>query len=270
MVCRFLTVALMLIGALPAAAQGLRVEARVVQQVDRPAADAPVLSSSVTLLYSGRAWDYVDSADEIILFEPAARRFVVLNTARELRTIVSFEEIRHLLNARRKESTRYVNDLRRVSGPEADRVSRMLSFQLNPQFDVHFDEGSGQMTLRAPGWTYSVRTHLWKDAEQVDEYLLYADWASRLNYVLHPASFFPEPRVELNRHLRERGRLPTVVELDLRPDERLRLRAEYKFVLHLSEADQKLIRSWESLAQSSSLKDMPFLRYQQTVLVSRR
>ncbi len=240
------------------------------RQAPGPDAGEEVLSTSVTLLTGGKAYDFVESADEVIIFNPTARQYTILNMARALSTTATQEEILHLLAGRRSKSTKYIQELQLASSQDLERVSRSLAFQLDPEFDTQFDPEAETLTLKSDSWKYSVRTHEWQDAAQLEEYLAYADGISQLNYVLHPSSFFPEPRMELNRQLRERGRLPTSVLLDLRPDDELVLKADYKFVLELNDADRRLIRRWESVAEDGSLRELPFRRYQQVVLATQR
>jgi hypothetical protein len=254
----------------PAFGQGLRVEATVSRQAQNGENGEQFLSTSVTLLSSGKAYDFVESADEVIIFKPTAREYVILNMARALSSKVTIEEISHLLASRRSESMKYVQELRQSSSSSLERVSRSLAFQLDPKFETRFDADSGRLTLKADSWKYFVQTDEWQNAAQVNEYLAYADGISQLNYVLHPRSFFPEPRMELNSELRKLGRLPTSVQLDLRPDEALVLKANYKFVRDLNDTDRMLIRRWESSAKNGSLRELPFRSYQEAVLVNSR
>ena len=90
-----------------------------------------------------------------------------------------------------------------------------------------------------------------------------------LNCVLHPSSMFPEPRLALNEELRKlNNRMPVIVHLDLRPDERRVLRAEHQFVLNLTDKDRSLINGWNETLKSNDLKKLPFRGYQQAVLIS--
>jgi hypothetical protein len=254
-------------------AQGLRVEAQV-YRIDRAPANGRVaetrLSNSVTFFHSGRVYDYVESADEVIIFEPTARRFTILNTARELVTTADFDEIKHLMKSRRTESKRFLQEIRESERPNADKVVRSLQFQLDPMFDTKFDSADGVLTMTSATWKYRVQTHAWQDADQVKEYLTYADWISQLNYVLHPANMFPEPRMLLNNKLRELERMPTAVSLDLEVDESLVLRAEHKFIKDLTADDRRFIQAWDLAARSGSLRKLSLRSYQEAVLVSQR
>ena len=120
---RVFTCLLVVNGLSSALAQGLRVEAQV-YRIDRDPANGRVaetrLSNSVTFFHSGRVYDYVESADEVIIFEPTARRFTILNTARELVTTADFDEIKHMMEFRRTESKRYLQEFRESGRPDAD------------------------------------------------------------------------------------------------------------------------------------------------------
>ncbi len=230
-----------------------------------------IISSSLSLFHNGRVYDYVDAADEVVIFDPYEKRFTILNTARELSTTLSFEEIRHMLETRIPAVEQYIKELGQQKNPSAERIAETLRFQLHPDFRHDFDMATGMLTLSAPSWTYRVTTREWADKEQVEKYLTYADWAARLNHILHPRSLFPEPRIELNAALRNlNNRLPISVHLDLTPKEPLNLRAEHRFTLDLDENDRGRIARWDNALNNPGLRKLSFRNYQQTVLVSDR
>ena len=253
-------------------AQGLRVST-VVYDAGRldSTGNEPVLSSSFSLFHNGRVYDYVEAAAEVVIFEPTSRRFTVLNRDQAVYTNVAFDEVRHLLQARGPKVDAYLLQLRKQKSPDADRAARTLSFQLNPQFENQFDRRSGRLSLKSSSWNYTVSTREWNDADQLKRYIDYTDWAAQLNYVLHPGTSFPEPRLALNRQLRElENRIPVVVLLDRRPDDRLILRAEHQFVRNLTDRDRQLINSWETDLKSSNFRNVPFLQYQKATLVAQQ
>lgn len=251
-------------------AQGFRVSTHVYDLNSRDAANREqIVSSSLSLFHNGRVYDYVDTADEVVIFDPGQKKFTILNTARDLTTTLSFEEIRRHLDKRVPTVEQYIRELSQQKNPAAAQIAKSLRFQLDPEFQPKFEPAHGKLSLSSEAWTYRVETSTWDDAEQVDRYLTYADWAARLNYVLHPNSLFPEPRIALNTSLRElKGRIPVVVELDLRPAESLQLRAQHQFRKDLDDDDRRRIARWDQAVDSKSVKHLPFLSYQQTVLVS--
>lgn len=250
--------------------QGLRVSTIVYDagRLDSTGRE-PAIASSFSLFHGGRVYDYVEAAGEVVIFEPVAKRFTVLNPDRGVYTVILFNELNRLLNARGPKTEEYIQELDARNTREAERIARMLTFQLNPTFENNFDERSGLLTLTADSWKYVVSTREWDDAEQLERYFTYTDWTARLNYILHPSSLFPEPRLELNQQLRKLNRrIPVIVKLDLRPDERRILRAEHQFIRNLTDQDHSLINTWNEALKGTTLKEVPFRSYQQTVLVS--
>lgn len=252
--------------------QGLRVSQFVYDASRLDASgNEPLLSSSFTLFHNGRVYDYVESAGEVVRFEPAAKRFVVINPKRGVYTTVPFEEVRNILQTREPESRQYIRELMTQDSEEAGRVARSINFQLNPKFETKYNSRSGVLALTSPSWKYIVTTREWDDADQLQHYLEYTDWMARLNCVLHPNSMFPEPRLALNQQLRElQNRIPVFVQLDLRPDDRLVLRAEHKFARNLTDHDRSLINRWDAALNDGSLRNVPLRKYQQAVLISGR
>ena len=74
----------------------------------------------------------------------------------------------------------------------------------------------------------------------------------------------------LNAALRNlKDRMPLSVELDLRPGDALHLRASHQLTQSLSDDDHRRISKWDNDLKSKSIRTVPFLSYQQAVLVSR-
>ena len=120
-----------------------------------------------------------------------------------------------------------------------------LEFQVDPQFTEAFDPASGKLRLSSQFVNYEVATATVERAGVVRQYLDWADWTARLNYVLHPQAVTPDARIELNNALREQDRIPTQVDLSVTIDGPLRLRAEHTFVWSLRSFDRDSIAKWE-------------------------
>ena len=130
--------------------------------------------------------------------------------------------------------------------------------------------GACNRTLASAWINYRVETRKWEDQQQVERYLVWRDWTARLNSVLHPHSLFPEPRLAVNEAVRRQpGRMPVVVEMDLRPTGTTRLRAEHQLTVGLTADDQDRIARWEKLAKSDEMQNVPLRRYQQESFLSR-
>jgi len=271
MMVRCLVIAVLLAVSPSSLAQGLRISTHIydISEADsRP--PAKMISSSLSLCHNGRVYDYVDAADEVVIFDPVERRFSIFNNARELSTRLTFDEIRHLMDSRHPRIQKYIAELSASGKPSADQIANSLRFQLNPKFSQTFDPARGLLVLSSPSFTYRVETRKWHDSEQAERYLTYADWTAKLNCILHPGSLFPEPRMALNDAMRNlKDRLPVSVELDLRPNDPLRLRAEHQLTQKLSDNDHQRIARWEEMLNSKTVREVSFRSYQQAVLVSK-
>jgi len=256
----------------PAVGQGLRVST-VVYDAGRlnSSGQEPILASSFSLFHNGRIYDYVESAGEVVIYDSTGKKFTVINSKRGVSTTILFLELQNMLRERGPKIKEYIRELTAKQSPEAGRAARMLEFQLHPKFDSKFDSETGLLSLQSSSWKYSVSTREWEDVEQLKRYLTYTDWTARLNYLLHPSSMFPEPRLALNAQLRaQENRIPVLVQLDLRPDERLILRAEHQFVRNLTDRDRSLINRWDAIISDGTLKNIPFRSYQEEMLLSLR
>lgn len=250
-------------------AQGLRISTQVFD-LDKKAPAEQMVSSSLTLCHNGRMYDYVDAADEVVIFDPVERKFTILNNARGLTTTLTFDEIRHKMDSIEPRTTAYIEELKAQGGPSAIRMADSIEFQMKPQFEQSFDATTQTLVLSSPVLTYRVQTNKWNEADQVERYLIYADWTARLNFILHPGSLLPGPRLALNEALRNlKDRMPTSVELDLRPGDTRHLRASHKLTRSLSEDDHRRIAKWDNDLKSKGIRSVPFLSYQQAVLVSK-
>jgi hypothetical protein len=264
------SVCIALTQGVPVMAQGLRISTHVydISRVDSRT-PAQIVSSSLSLIHNGRVYDSVNSADEVVIFDPTEKRFTVLNTEKGLATRPTFDEIRHLLEGLEPRTRAYLEEQQLSGNPASRSTTDSLQFQLKPKFTQSFDPMKGTLVLASESFTYRVETRKWPDIEQVDRYLTWADWTARLNYLLHPGSLFPNPRLALNDALRQhKDRLPVSVELDLRPNDPLRLRAEHQLVTKLSDDDLQRIARWEQRLSSREVREVPFRSYQQAVLVT--
>lgn len=253
-----------------AMAQGLRVSSTVTDALRlNKSGREQVVANNFSLFQGGRVYDYVEAAGEVVMFDRSAKRFTVLNLNRNVYTTITFAELKRLLDARAPKTQQYIKELQAQNSPGAERIVRMLTFQLNPEFESNYSESSGALSVAASSWKYCVSTQPWEDREQLKRYLEYTDWMAKLNFVLHPSSMFPEPRLALNAELRKLdGRVPVIVQLDRRPDERMVLRAEHQFVRNLTDHDRRLIGNWNAAVKSPETKELPFRNYQETILVS--
>jgi hypothetical protein len=237
---------------------------RPVKQNNKPA--EAVVARSLTLFHAGRVYDWIPSVGELVVLEPSHKRFVILSSKKMIATKVSYEEINRLIASARDETGNYADRLLERGGKNAKAIAEPLKFQLNPKFKETYDPDSRELKLASPRFSYVVDCREAEIPESVTLYLAYADWAARLNYVLHPQTLFPEPRLRLNESLRRLERIPATVQLQVEFDRPLRLKAEHQFGWKLRSKDRQRINHWENLLKNEKLAWMTFRRYQETIL----
>lgn len=227
-------------------------------------APAVTVGRSLTLFHAGKVYDFMEDAGELVVLEQQAGRFTILN-GNYTATRVEFEELHQFLQVADSETTTYIAELALQSDTSARQARAWLQFQLQPQFEN--ESGAGRLIrLSSPLMKYDVETSAAPDPGRIQQYLAYADWAARLNFVLHPGSTFPAPRLALNEALRGRGVLPVSVTLTNRSSMPVTLRAEHKYHWELQQAEKAHIHKWERLLESKDLRWVGFHEYQQKLL----
>ncbi len=260
-------IALLLVGSAchSADAQEFRVFTVVYDMSERTEAGRPpVVARAATLFHAGKVYDYLDSANEVIVYEPTERRFRVLSPSRGIVATVAFDEIRHLLKIAHEETQRESDRL--AGDPNHAQAAALLQLQLDPRFQESFDEPTRLLTLDGGALRYEARLVDPGRPGTVEAYLDYADWVHRLNYLLHPGLVLPEPRLALNQALRARGRLPESVEQRVLVTPPQHLRAEHSLNFQLNAQDRALIHQWESRLKGDSTRQVSLRDYQKAVL----
>ncbi len=250
-------------------AQQFSVTTKVVQPLPNAAPGEPqeeVVATSITLFHAGKVFDWLPAVGEVTVFEPAHQRFILFNGKRRVATTVTFEQIQQLLDSARDETASYVKRLEARNEPDSRTVVGPLKFQLSPDFNEEFVAASSHLKLDSPHYSYQVSCGHAQIDEATEEYLDFADWTARLNYVLHPRSQFPSPRLELNRSLRRRQLIPLNVKVNVAFDRPWILEAQHRFAWGFQSQERQFIQHWESQLHNPDIKWVSFRDYQQTVL----
>ena len=225
---------------------------------------------SLTIFHAGRAYDYIDSVKEVIIFEPMQNRFTILNSARSLKTRVDFDELRQMLKVARHETEQYLEQIAEKNGGELPVSAHSLHAQLKPNFEESFHSSNRELTLQNSSIRYSVLCEHAEDESVHEAYLLYADWMARLNFVLHPQTMYPEARLSLNETLRKRKLYPTQVRLFLENDSKSHMKAQHRISRSLDSTDRMMIHEWASQLQKGNLKEVTFREYQEAIVLTHR
>ncbi|MBX3437882.1 MAG: hypothetical protein KF861_10360 [Planctomycetaceae bacterium] len=251
-----------------ASAQDLRVLTNVSVQHPQEGRWRP-LTRSLTLFHGGKVYDRVDEVGEVVIHEPSESQFVILSlTGNKMATRVRYEEVLQLLDVTRTETKKYMEELSSTPRGNNRNVIQALAFQLDPQFTESFDAKSGRLQLASEFVNYGVETASIKNVGVVEQYLDWASWTARLNFVLHPQAMTPESRLQLNQALRTRDRLPTEVDLTLTISGKTRLKAEHSFEWSLRTLDRTLIANWEAERSASDLRWVDLPEYQRTLVTT--
>ena len=242
-------------------AQDMTVYTTVSHVGDKPQ-QTRVVSHSLTIFHAGKVYDHVEEAGEVVVLEPVHDRFVIMN-ANYLAARVEFSELQQLLKVAQFEAEKYLQEMSVKTDRRSRSLAAALEFQLQPAFKEHFEPTLNRLQLTAPTLDYDVKTARLETPQLVAQYLTYADWAARFNYVLHPSAMFPSPRLELNARLREKALVPTQVNVRSRADKEVHLRAEHRFDFKLQSSDKALINKWERLFESDQVRWVSLHEYQQ-------
>jgi hypothetical protein len=214
-----------------------------------------------TLFHAGKVYDVIHGAAEVTILEPAHQRILILNSDRQLLSVVDFDELKHLLRTAEERLAQRVRELEDQENPPQPQIDA-LRFQLRPQFESHFDSREPRLRLRSKSISYDVVGPADVRPEEVAAYLNYADWMCRLNYVLHPQPLFPNVRLELNEKLKQRKLLPIEVTLQAKFEQPLNLKAEHSVTWSLDARGRQQIHHWESLLRDPKLQKVPLSEYQ--------
>jgi len=227
------------------------------------------LARSLTLFHGGKTYDHVEEVGEVVIHEPAQSQFVILSlSGNKMATRVRYEELLRFLKVARDETSQYREKQQAASLPNSQAALQALEFQLNPKFVEAFDATTGKLRLSSQFVNYEVATATVERAGIVRQYLDWADWTARLNYVLHPQAVTPAARIKLNDALREQDRLPTQVDLSVTIEGQLRLRAEHTFVWSLRSFDRDSIAKWEKIRTADDLRWVSLREYQRTLVTA--
>ncbi len=223
-----------------------------------------VVARSLTIFHAGKVYDYLDGVGEVTIHDPARKQITIVDLGRRITTDLTHDELRRFLAlAEDQLKTRLSSSAGGNSSPQA---TELLQFQLAPRFSSKVRDNQKGLSLTSPRFRYAVD---WTTADSdgtLQAYLDYADTAAMLNSVLHPHAFLPGPRLELNRELRQAGKLPVVVRLSVSTEPPLELRVEHQWNWKHTTKDRDQINHWEQLLRSNSLRKLTFPEFQRDTL----
>lgn len=239
---------------------------------DRPAANsaagaerrsAEPVGRSLSLFHAGRVYDYLPAHDEFTVFEPQQQRYIIVNRARMLATQVSFEEIKTQLHRAKHEGENYLSRVPQGDETELTRKLEATRFQLTPKFDEAFDDARLRLQLTGEPLRYDVSCCRSELPNAQAAFLNYADWTAKLNYLMHPQTLYPAPRLALNASLRTRELLPLEVRLTSQIGSGAKLRAVHTYQWKLESTERRMISDCEALLKNPDLRQVTLEEFHQ-------
>lgn len=225
------------------------------------------IGHSLTLFHAGKVYDYMEDVGEVVVYEPMNDRFIFLDGNYRVAEL-SITELKQFMKSSEAKSQEYLANLQQDGSDSAKKQGTALDFQLRPHFDERFDAQDQRLRMLSEQMLYEVKTASSPDPEATRKYLAYADWAARLNHILHPEAMLPEPRLAVNAALRNRQRIPLTVDVRMRAEGDVHLQAEHQFSWELQAMDKRHITKWESLIGAKEAVKVSFRDYQRKLVTA--
>ncbi|GAB6167398.1 hypothetical protein JCM19992_33980 [Thermostilla marina] len=235
---------------------GSGVEFRVEHEIYVGSKQTPS-TRSVTLFQGDLVYDFLESPQEIMVFDLKAERVVLLNPVRREMTELEFDTVDKL-------TAEMVTWASKQDDP-------YLRFLADPTFEVETENDGATWIFDTPWLTYTFDTVEAESKEMLARYWTFSDLSAKVNPLLTPGSRPPLLRLEINKKLRSAKRLPVSVRLRQKPKNLLdflpkrpkTVFAEHRFADALSVADKERIRQVEEYRRI--FRSIPFNEYLQSL-----
>jgi hypothetical protein len=220
-----------ILGAVVPALSSVAGEFRVENRVFVGGQKEPI-SVSLTVFHEAMVYDFLQKPAETTVYDPAARRFYLLDSTRRQRTEIGMEQI--------------ASYLKRVKERAEKHKDPLVRFSAAPQFEERFDGELGKLELSSPAMMYRITVVEAESPVQAAAYREFADASARLNAVLDSRGKLPFPRLKVNELLARRGLLPREVTLTVTTQKKdsphtEKIRSEHYFSDKLGDSDRERI-----------------------------
>ena len=118
-------------------------------------------SQGVTIFHQGLVYDFLNEPAEVIVFDKAHRRFILLDVSRRVRSEISIDEVQAFVNRVKQ----------RLSGHPNPNVKWLA----DPSFEESFDRENSELTLKSPSITYRAQVQT-TDPTVAAQYHEFSDW----------------------------------------------------------------------------------------------
>ena len=212
-------------------------------------------AQTTTVFTGGKVYDFLHQPEEIVIFDPAQRRFVLINPSLRIRTELRMEQV-----------AAFINTLRSWASQQEDPF---LRFSATPDLFVRRGPTGTSLLFESPHLTYHVEVDRPPDPQIAKQYAEFSDWYSQLNTMVTPGARLPFPRLYVNKVLLEEGFVPLRVELHLKEGNRKGskvtvIRSHHNFFYRLLESERS--RAGQADEFALIFRPVGFVEYQKKLL----
>ena len=203
----------------------------------------------MTIFHQGLVYDFLNEPAEVIVFDKAQRRFILLDIGRHVRSEISIDDVQAFVDRVKQ----------RLSGHPNPNVKWLA----DPSFEESFDRESSELTLKSPSITYQARVQT-ADPAVAAQYREFSDWYAKFNLALNPKSRPPFPRMMLNEAIQRHQGVAKEVHLPrpwARRTRRSRSPAVINWPWQLDSADMNRVA--EAREYLRSFQSVSFREYRQ-------
>jgi len=197
---------------------------------------------SRTIFYGGLIYDFLDQPAEVVVFDKAGGRFMLLDFRRRVMAELSAADVAAFVT--------------RIQAQAANHVDPWVRFLAEPALTERMDAATGELTLSGEWLTYRARL---ADASPavVRQYREFSDWYAELNAALNPAARPPFARLRLNEALARHQATAREVELTITPKKgaKTTIQSRHELATALTPADlNRIAEAREALRTFQTVK----------------
>ncbi|MDO4630270.1 MAG: hypothetical protein Q4C70_13910 [Planctomycetia bacterium] len=196
------------------------------------AESSELISSGKTIFCDGNAYDFVDNSDEIIIFNPEAKKIYVLDVKSRKKWETTPDEVEE-----------YATKICRW-GMSNEKEEIRQFFQ--PDFKVEYDNKKREYSFVSENYSYFVTPVKPDRTEFLEQYRVFARSSCRTNMALSPGSRTLYARFLVNETVFNAGYFIERLQLSLRAQSYFGkstvLLSEYQYLPRLVESDMATIR----------------------------
>lgn len=213
--------------------------------------DPKPFATNVTVFADGMIYDFaVQPDDRVTVLDGQAKRFLLADTRKQTQSSLTVDELIRFVAAQKQAATESKNAL--------------IRFAAAPKFETAFNEKTGQLSLSSEHWDYRVETTPISEPTLGDQYNEFAKWFTQLNALFRPIP--PAVRMELNRELKSRDRLPMRVTVHIKQNGRTSVRQEsrHRLITNLTQRERQMLKNWKD--RKAKYLRVPFHEFRLTQL----